>query len=391
MLLTEAIILQRKNQKTQIISMVKGSVIKQQDTIARPEVNYRALSALNCSMIKLFDTDPVKFYEQFKLGKKKKDSKTASLIIGDIADFYLLDCKGDEDEFETRFDEKFALFEGTKGSGQVFVLADTLFEIAQENTDDNNIITTSFDTMFTEAFRRVQIQGKYKGGTEEKALKDFSDNGMAYYQSLMDNIGKVVVDISLLDKAKRVAELLRKDEFTKDIFSDNDHDIEYFPKFAIEWKYLNSDGQDIDCKSELDIIKIDHKKKVIYPKDLKTAYDNENFDYSYIKYRYDLQAAFYYLAIKHWATQEGMSDYTVYPMEFIVGDTSANNRRPIRYKLQMSDITNAISGYSIRGNYYKGIRELIDEISWAEKTNNWNVSKEVFDNNGILKINIKYE
>ncbi len=369
--------------------MINGKVIKQHGEITRKEVNYRALDGLNCSMIKLFDTDPVKFFEQFKLGKPKKDKKTTSLIIGDLADFYLLDCKGDWDEFNQRFDEKFALFEGTKTSAQVFVLADTLFEITTDNTEDG-IVQKSFASMFSEAFRRVQLDGKYKGGKEEKALEEFVTKGQDYYDTLIANIGKTVVDVSLLDKSKRVADILLEDSWTKDVFSDEDETIEYFPKFAIEWQYEEGDKL-IDCKSELDILKVDHSKKVIYPKDLKTAYDNEAFEYSYLKYRYDLQAAFYYLAVKHWAAAEGMTDYSVVPMEFIVGDTSANARRPVRYRLDMKDIQKAMAGFTLRGTKYKGLVELIKEISWAEDNNVWNCSKELFDNRGILKLGIQYD
>src|SRR5687768_1536010 len=106
--------------------MIKGVAIQQRDMVNVPNVNYRKLEALNSSMIRLFDENPIKFYEQFKLGKARKESKETSLIIGDLVDFYLLECKANEDEFNNRFDEKFALFEGKKGSGQVFLLADKL-------------------------------------------------------------------------------------------------------------------------------------------------------------------------------------------------------------------------------------------------------------------------
>lgn len=372
--------------------MVKGASIKPRDTIQRNNVNYRELSALNCSMIKLFDTDPVKFFEQFKLGRKKEENKNTSLLIGDIVDFYLLDCRGNEDEFNNRFEEKFALFEGTKGTGQAFLLADILFKISQDNTDENGVVKLSFDTMFSEALVKIQEQGKYKGATEEKALEDFYKKGYDYYESLVANAGKLVVDVSLLDKAKRVADLLKDDEFTKDVFADSeDENVEYFPKFAIEWEAQSSRGRVIKCKSEVDILRIDHKKKRIYPKDLKTTYDNENFNYSYLKYRYDLQAAFYTMAVHRWATGEGMGSYTIEPFEFIVGDTSANNRRPVRYQLTTEDIKAARDGFSIRGVKYKGINQLIDEIVWAEDNDMWNCSKEVFDNDGKLKLEIQYD
>lgn len=372
--------------------MIKGKQIKQRDTIDRPSVNYRALDGLNCSMIKLFDSDPVKFFEQFKLGKRKKDSKNTALIIGDIADFFLLDCGGNKDEFDSRFDEKFALFDGVKGSGQVFELVDILFELTVADTDEDGKVTSTFEHRFTEACRKVQAAGKYKGATEDKILADFGNKGYDYFESLVSNIGKVVVDVSLMDKALRVAELIRDDEFTKDLFVESTEEVEHFPKHVIEWVCeVKGEDKTFPCKSELDLILVNHKKKIIYPKDLKTTYDNENFLYGYVKYRYDLQAAFYYLAVKYWARENGMQDYTIEPMEFIVADTSANNRRPIRYQLTAEDMNAALEGYKLRGVEYKGIRTLIKEISWAEDTNNWTVSKDVFDNAGILKLGLQYD
>lgn len=370
--------------------MIKGQPIKVRDEIERPEVNYRAISALNCSMIKLFDNDPVKFYEQFKLGKKKKDTKSTSMIIGDIVDFYILDCKGDEQEFEDRFDEKFALFEETKGSGQVFILADILLEVTQSHTDENGVITLEFEDLFSEAAKKVQAMGKYSGKNEDKILEDFIKNGKTYYQTLIDSVGKTVVEVSLLDKARSVARLLIEDPFTKDIFLD-DGNIEYFPKFPVEWIYKSRSGREITCKSELDIMEIDHKHKVIYIRDLKTNYDNENFEYTYLKYRYDLQAAFYHLAIDIWKDNEGMKDYVVKPMEFIVGDTSFNNRRPVRYQTDVMDLERSLNGFTIGGRYYNGLHEIIDEICWAESNNIWNCSRLVYEKNGHLKLKLQYE
>lgn len=371
--------------------MIEGKQIKPRGTIEVANVNYREIKALNASMIKLFATDPVLFYDQFVLGNKKKDKKSVSLIIGDIVDFYILDCLGDDLEFENRFDEKFSLFNGTKGSGQVFILADELYDLTLQDTNDEGIVTTELEDRLKEALSRVQRAGKYKGATVEKAFKDFSDNGYEYFNQLVTNIGKTVVETSLLDKAKKVAQLILNDKFTSNLFAGSNEEIEYFPKFAIEWKYIVAEDTIIDCKSEIDMLLIDHSKLAIYPKDLKTTYDNENFEYGYTKYRYDLQAAFYHLAVKYWAIQNDMSQYKIKPMEFIVADTSVNNRRPIRYQISQLDLDNALMGYSIRGQEYEGLFTLINNIVWAGKTDNWNVSRTVFDNNGKLPLNIKYD
>lgn len=371
--------------------MVRGVVKQQRDMIDRPKVNYRELEALNCSMLKLYDTDPVKFFEIYKLGKKRKDKKTTSLIIGDLVDFHLIDCHGDYEQFTERFDEKFALFEGNKGSGQAYVLADKLFEIAQSYADDTGTINVQFETMFTEAIAAVQADGKYKGKTYDKILEDFYKEAYNYYDSLMQNIGKVVVDVSLLDKAKKVSEGLVNDEFTKEVFLEDSENVEYFPKHVILWKYSCDGERVIDCKSELDILRVHHDTKEIFIKDLKTTYDNESFEYAYIKYGYYLQAAFYYMATQYWAAENGLKDYFIHPMEFIVGDTSSNNRRPIRYTLTMEDEIKGMHGFTLNGNYHKGARELVDEICWAEHNDIWNCSKRVYEGKGILKLNINYE
>lgn len=369
--------------------MIKGEVVKVKNSIIKPDVNYRKINALNCSMIKLFDSNPVKFFDCFKLGRVKDDVKSTAIVIGDIVDFYILDCKGNNQEFEDRFEEKFSLLKDVSVKGQVSVLVEELYKIAKKYTVDGKI-TAEFSTMFSEAVQKVQSLGKYSGKTEEKILEDFSEKGKEYYETLIKNSDKTVVDVNVLDHARNIAKILVEDEFTAHLFEESE-DIEYFTKFPIEWTYEAESGGSMICKSELDILRIDHHNKIIYPMDLKTTYDNENFESNYLRMRYDLQAAFYHLAVLKWSVEEDMQDYDIMPMEFIVGDTSINKRRPIRYKLSRNDLDKAMYGYHIGGVKYNGIIPLIEAINWAENSGNWNVSKEVFDNQGIMKLGLKYE
>lgn len=369
--------------------MIKGKTQEQKVYLDKSTVNYRKLDALNQSMLKLFDTDPVKFFEEFKMGKKRKEKTNVSLIIGDLVDFYLLECQGDEEEFENRFDEKFALFNGNKGTGQVFVLADILFEITQESLNENNEITSSFEDRFKEAYHRVQAAEKYKGKTIDKVLDDFHTNGKDYFDMLMSNIGKTVVDISLVDKAKIVANKILTDDFTRELFQQNDH-IEVFTHFPIEFEY-EVNGEMVKCKAEIDRLEIDHVEKIIQPDDLKTTYDNESFDYMYVKNSYYLQNAFYHLAVKAWAKNNELGDYEISPMRFIVGDTSANNRRPLIFYTSTIDLSRGLKGFMLRGNWYRGVEELMTDISWAEKMDMWNCSREAYEKNGKLNLNVRYD
>lgn len=369
--------------------MIKGKLVQPKVNIDKPTINYRKLDALNYSMIKLFDNEPIKFYEEYKLGKKRRQKKNTGMIIGDLVDFYLLECRGDEMEFMNKLDEKFILYEGTKGSGQVFILADYIFEEAENCINEKGEVTCDFETMFETAYNRIQADGKYKGKTSSKVLEDFYDNGKAYYDKMLDNIGKTVVEASLVDKARGVAERLKTDLFTKHIFKYY-HDIEYFTHFIIEWKYPLP-FKNYPCKSEIDILVVDHNNKTIQPIDLKTTYDNESFDYAYIKNGYYLQNAFYVMAVKEWAKLNQMEDFIVKPMLFVVGDTSSNNRRPLIFNTSENDITKGMEGFSIKGNYYKGIHELVTDIVWAEEQDIWNCSRDAYGKNGILELNISYD
>lgn len=367
----------------------KGSGMEKQALTGN---SYFDIKALNCSMIKLFDSDPIKFFEQYKLGKKKKDSKGTSILIGDIVDFFLLECGGNEELFNSKFEEKYTLFEDIKGSGQAFILADMLFEIAQGYLDENDQLTVSFTTLFTEGFKKIQgaPYKKYSGKTEAQALEDFYDKAYTYYKHLIENIGKPVVDSSLLDKSRTVAGILVEDDFTRELFKEKTGE-DVITKFAIQWNYKLKSGALIECKSEIDMMRINHKEKVIYLKDLKTTYDNENFETAYLKYAYYLQAAFYRRAVEFWANQEGMGEYDITPMEFIVGDTSINNRRPIRYQLSEADMIAGTDGFILRGVKYRGIDELMEEIAWCEAHDVWDCSQELHINNGISKLNLQYE
>lgn len=369
--------------------MIKGKQIQPKAFVDKPIMNYRKLDALNQSMLKKFDSDPVKFYNIFKLGKPEKDKKGVSLVLGDLVDFYVLACKGNEIEFNTRFDEKFALFTGTKGTGQVFDLVDYLFEETENSVNDKGEVTHSFETLFDAAMARVRADGKYKKKDDSSILKDFEDNGRQYYDALIQSVGKVVVDVSLLDKARIVASKLLNDPFSAHLFKHDEKD--YFTHFPIEWRYELGENKSILCKSEVDMLIIDHDNKIIQPMDLKTTYDNESFDFMYIKNSYYLQNAFYDKAVKVWAAENGMSDFMVLPMQFVVGDTSSNNRRPLVYSTSSKDVVNGMFGFDLRGTHYRGVHELVMDIAWAEENDIWNCSHDAFNNKGKMALNIDYD
>lgn len=351
----------------------------------QPDVAYRKIDALNQSMIAVFDENPVQFYEEFILKNSRKDQKISKeMIIGTLTDFYVLDCKGDEEKFNQEFENHFHLYDGVKGSKQVIILADYLFDITKRDRNEIGEATTSFTERFKEALEKIQKEKKYNNRTFEWALEDFNNGeGKIYFDKLIENMDKQVVDMFMLEKSKFLTNQALTDSFVSEIFQHHG-EMEDLCKFAIEFDWL---GQyPIKCKVEVDKILIDHRKKIIYPKDIKCTFDNEMFEISYIKRKYYLQNAFYHLATSVWAEKNNMKDYHVEPMEFVVFDTSKNGRRPLRYQTTPKHLEEGMNGFTYRGYKNRGLKELINEISWASEMGVWNVSKTAYDNEGVIAL-----
>jgi hypothetical protein len=353
---------------------VKGEIVRE-----RPEVQYRKIEALNQSGLCLYDENPMQFYKQYVLLEPKKEDETTATLIGSLVDFYLLECNGNEEEFNQKFDEHFCLFEGTKGTAQVFILADELFEISKRHIVDG-VIEGNFEVMFQEAFLNTQAKEKYKGKTWQTGLEDFNTNGKDYYDTLLRSIGRRTVDLSMVETAKRITGQLLNDENLGWIFQGNDN-IEQLNKFPIEFEWKG-----FTCKMEADCIHIDHDLKIIQPYDLKTTWDNESFDYSYLKRKYYIQNGWYHHGVHIWARKEGLEDYTVLPMSFIVADSSVNQRRPLLYQTSPEHIHEAYYGFTFNRRKYRGIEELLLNIKWAEENGIWNIDPTNHKNGQIVRL-----
>lgn len=351
-------------------------------------IDYRKIDKINASAIKMFDKSRFDFYKYYVLKTKKTEDYSPFLAMGLLIDFILSDCRGSLDEFYRRFDEKFKLLSVKKGSGQMFLLVDELFKLTLRDMDEEGNITSSFSARFEEAFDKIQSQDKFKGKKVEWALEQFRNSDEEiYFQECLESIGKYVVDQSLLEKAKSVVEMVIQDENINWLFNGKEG-LDNFGKTVIEFEYLG-----IECKCEIDDLSIDHLNKKIIITEIKTSYDIEDsFEYTYLKRRYDLAAGFYYLAAnQEFRENQGMQDYEI-EFQFLAVDTSKERLRPLIYKLSKTDINNSINGFNLKtGHYYKGLIELINEIKWCNDTQIWNISKNAYENNSILNLEINYD
>lgn len=345
---------------------------------------YRKIDALSASDIKLFAKDRIAFYHQKVLGEKRKDKFSDSLTLGTLIDYCLSDCKGSWQEFEQNFDDRFILLSVKKGTGQLFLLADLLYEYTLRDMDEEGNITSSFSIRFEEAFDKLQKEDKFKGKKVEWALEQFKDSDAeTYFSENLKAIDKLAVDSWMLDKCKFIVENVLMDDNVKHLFEEKENVIN-FGKYVVEWEYKG-----LKAKSELDNLTINHNTKEIIITEVKSTWDSEDFERTYLKLKYDLAAIYYYKAIQY--TFQDLPDYTI-KFQFLVVDTSPQGLRPLIYKISHVDLLNAEQGFKTKsGYYYKGLGELVNEILWCQETQNWRISKNAYENNGILNLNINYE
>jgi len=345
---------------------------------------YRKIDALSASDIKLFAKDRIAFYHQKVLGEKRKDKFSDSLTLGTLIDFALSDCRGSWQEFEQNFDDKFILLSIKKGTGQLFLLADLLYEYTLRDMDEEGNITSSFSNRFEEAFDKLQKDDKFKGKKVEWALEQFKDSDAeTYFSENLKAIDKLPVDEWMLNKCKFIVENVLIDDNVKHLFEEQEN-VNNFGKYVVEWEYKG-----LKAKSELDNLTIRHNPKEIIITEIKSTWDSEDFERTYLKLRYDLAAIYYYKAIQY--TFQDLQDYVI-KFQFLVVDTSPQGLNPLIYKISDTDLVNAEFGFKTKsGYYYKGLDELVNEILWCQETQNWRISKEAFENNGILDLNINYE
>lgn len=348
------------------------------------QIPYRKIDALSASDIKLFNKDRIAFYHQKILGEKRKEKSSDSLVLGTLIDFVLSDCKGSWQEFEQNFDDKFILLSVKKGTGQLFLLADLLYEYTFRDMDEEGNITSSFSNRFEEAFDRLQKEDKFKGKKVEWALEQFKDSDAEiYFSENLKAIDKLAVDEWMLTKCKNIVENVLIDDNVKYLFEKQEN-VKNLGKYIVEWEYKG-----LKAKSELDNLTINHNTKEVIITEIKSTWDSGDFEKTYLKLRYDLAAIYYYKAIQY--TFQVLQDYTI-KFQFLVIDTSPQGLRPLIYKVSDIDLNKAEFGFKTKsGYYYKGLEELVDEILWCQETQNWRISKNAYEQKSVLNLDINYE
>lgn len=361
------------------------------NTIYMTETQYRALDIDSYSSIKVFIEDRKKYYRRFVLKEPVRDSDTPSTIFGSLVDCLLFT----PDDFERRF----ALSITDTPKGQYGKLIEELMDITSRSVNESGEVTRELEDMLEDAYNAVKFDRNgntvdFKRDSFEVVKRKFMGSDLEiYYKQLREAHGKEVVEPLAVENALKVIAELKSNNVTAEIVNmSNGEGITVYNQFPIIGDLTDALGEDVteeEAKAKClpDKLIIDHVNKEIHIYDLKTAWDNEGeFLNNYFKYKYYIQGALYFFLVVEWARkQSSLEHYRVRFPAFIVADSN-NYKNPLIYTTDSSVISQGMRGFTIKGKYYPGVVRAVKDMIWHKRTGIWNISRENYDNNGIVKI-----
>lgn len=199
--------------------------------------------------------------------------------------------------------------------------------------------------------------GVYANYSTDKIVDTVVDAGSQYFKDCLESRGKILIKQEMWDQAYTTAHTLATHQFSSHYFTPEDGiELFYQYKFVIEVFGRKTKGM-------LDILKVDHNTKTIYPVDLKTGeLPVSKFPEIFLMYGYYIQAALYREAICEIVKNDpDLAGYTVAPFEFLY-ISKENPYKPLVYVVPQELHKASIHGFQDKyGTNHKGILSLLKE------------------------------
>ena len=164
------------------------------------------------------------------------------------------------------------------------------------------------------------------------------------------------------------------------LFYPDDPDEEWYHEFHINWEQYTKNGV-VKCKSLLDHISFNKKKKICTIVDLKTSVHVNNFELSMEQYDYYRQITYYENAAKWYIVNVLGEDPNLWTFtSYIVAVDSIKGETCRVFKL---DFENDIA--KKRESWHK-ILYALTEIAWHISNNLWEHTREYYEGDGSEKL-----
>ena len=159
-------------------------------------------------------------------------------------------------------------------------------------------------------------------------------------------------------------------------------DLEAHHEFHINWEHICTDTPGdsiIQCKSLLDSLTLDSKRKKATIMDLKTTAKLWHFEDSIEMYDYCRQLCYYTMAVEWYLINEMHKHPEDWKFEYyIIGiDTTGSNEIRV-FKIELSAVESR----------REVIRKALKDIIWHQANNKWDHSREYYEGDGSETLNL---
>jgi len=337
----------------------------------KTEAQYRAVQMDSSSSLKEFSQNRKKYHKKYILNERVEEEDNLAATMGRIVETLLLE----PEEFDNRFHMSIVTSAPT---GLMLDFVEALYKHTAEATNEDGVLTRNFEELCKDAY----VDSGFKIKLDAVLNKFVGSDAEVYYKEIREvrSKGLTVVTTKDVDNATKIVEELKTNDFTAGIVN-----LVPSARYSI-YNQLQIEGYKVDghlFKSMIDKVIVDHDKKTVQVYDLKCTWSVENFyDEYYLYRRAYIQAYLYFFAAKHHFAE---LDYLILDPIFIVCD-STNYSAPLLYQTTIDSMLDAKKGFTYKGREYPGVASLIEDLKWAIENDKWNISRENYLNNGVVKL-----
>lgn len=340
----------------------------------KTEAQYRAVIMDSSSSLKEFSQNRKKYHKKYILNETVEEEDSKASVMGRLVETLLM-----EDHL---FDSKFHMSViSSTPTGLMLDFVEALYKYTAAATNEDGVLTRNFE----EICRDAHADSGFKIKLDAVLNKFMGSDAEVYYKEIREvrSKGLTVVTTQDVTNAEKIVTELKTNNITSEIVN-----LVNSAQYSVH-NQLQVEGYDIFghmFKSMMDVVHVDHANKIVQVYDLKCTWAVENFyDEYYLYRRAYIQGFLYHKAAESWASEMGYGDYKILYPKFIVCD-STNYSSPLVYAMSDINMQDALNGFEQKGRTYPGVAQLIEDLDWAIENDKWNISKENYINNGVVKL-----
>lgn len=323
---------------------------------------YRDIPAFSYSLLKAIDEEGPQIITEPRTVTGK------ALEFGQLVDILLTAPENRYSIFHTKTVEK--------PTASLLQLADALLLDMLAGDLSISVVDDNFIT------NKIKELGLWNTIVDPKKLKGRYDVDV-FWNYIIESInakGKIIISQDTLDAAEHCANVLKTHPYTADLFVETD-DIEILYQASLLYPFKKTKG-----KARLDLIRVDHKNKIIYPYDIKTGSKlPSKFEESFYEFKYYLQVISYLLALQYMVEHDkDLKGYKIDNFRFIYISKKLPDV-PAIYEVPEGLLMSFFNGWN--GN--TGFNELVDNYKYATENEIYNSERKIVEHNGCLKITLR--